>query len=335
MSDGNKYFCFCSSNCKYETMTKEQILAAIAQAAESGMVYDADAAVISKVKESNAGGSLTFWLGTQAQYNAIATKDANCFYIITDSTKDKDIADAVAAANAKAEEAFKLANGKTNIAYAAYTYFGDDELREILEAELKTMADNSVRIIVLEGNSNTFDYYPLRATIFKGSMENGAYRYGTVNFEQFTYDGVQKWQQAFSDYGSGGSTWTWDELRKLSDYVIEQGTSGIWTYRKWASGIAECWGTNSINTAISTAWGTMYTGTTTPLVNYPFTFAAVPVEQVTVHTGRYACWLFGEASDAGGRNTTARTGAYNVARPTVVTEVKPLYFEYYVVGRWK
>ncbi len=26
------------------------------------------------------------------------------------------------------------------------------------------------------------------------------------------------------------------------DYIVEQGTDGIWTYRKWASGIAECWG---------------------------------------------------------------------------------------------
>lgn len=25
------------------------------------------------------------------------------------------------------------------------------------------------------------------------------------------------------------------------DYIVEQGTSGIWTYRKWDSGIAECW----------------------------------------------------------------------------------------------
>lgn len=27
-----------------------------------------------------------------------------------------------------------------------------------------------------------------------------------------------------------------------ADYIVEQGTSGIWTYRKWNSGIAECWG---------------------------------------------------------------------------------------------
>lgn len=25
------------------------------------------------------------------------------------------------------------------------------------------------------------------------------------------------------------------------DYIVEEGTSGIWTYRKWNSGIAECW----------------------------------------------------------------------------------------------
>ena len=28
----------------------------------------------------------------------------------------------------------------------------------------------------------------------------------------------------------------------LYDFVIEQGTSGIWSYRKWYSGLAECWG---------------------------------------------------------------------------------------------
>lgn len=27
----------------------------------------------------------------------------------------------------------------------------------------------------------------------------------------------------------------------VSDYVVSQGTSGIWTFRKWASGVAECW----------------------------------------------------------------------------------------------
>lgn len=36
-----------------------------------------------------------------------------------------------------------------------------------------------------------------------------------------------------------------------ADHVVEQGTSGIWTYRKWASGIAECWGYSSKSLNIS------------------------------------------------------------------------------------
>ncbi len=28
---------------------------------------------------------------------------------------------------------------------------------------------------------------------------------------------------------------------ELVDYIVEQGVEGIWTYRKWASGIGECW----------------------------------------------------------------------------------------------
>ena len=86
-----KYYCYCDSNCKYETMTKEQILAAIAQAAAGGLVFDTEAAIISKVKEVNAGGFVTFWVGTQAQYNALPSIDKNCVYIITDNTWKEDI----------------------------------------------------------------------------------------------------------------------------------------------------------------------------------------------------------------------------------------------------
>ena len=38
-------------------------------------------------------------------------------------------------------------------------------------------------------------------------------------------------------------------FKSEKDYVVEQGESGIWAYRKWASGIAECW---HINIQIST-----------------------------------------------------------------------------------
>lgn len=104
-----KFYCLCESNCRYETMTKEQILAAIAQAAQGGLTFDPDAGIITKVKEGNAGGYITFWVGTQAQYNALANKDANCFYLITDSTQTKDIAASIKAAQDAAADAAALA----------------------------------------------------------------------------------------------------------------------------------------------------------------------------------------------------------------------------------
>lgn len=33
----------------------------------------------------------------------------------------------------------------------------------------------------------------------------------------------------------------WGEPELSADVVVAQGKSGVWTYRKWASGIAECW----------------------------------------------------------------------------------------------
>lgn len=43
------------------------------------------------------------------------------------------------------------------------------------------------------------------------------------------------------------------------DYIVDQGTSGIWTYRKWASGVSECWGTQpSTSYAMTKTYGNGY-----------------------------------------------------------------------------
>lgn len=46
----------------------------------------------------------------------------------------------------------------------------------------------------------------------------------------------------------------------VADYVVAQGTSGIWTYRKWNSGIAECWITSTriVSGSQSSIIGTAY-----------------------------------------------------------------------------
>jgi hypothetical protein len=41
----------------------------------------------------------------------------------------------------------------------------------------------------------------------------------------------------------------------LADYVVGTGVDGIWTYRKWASGLYDAWYIGSVNLLAGTAWG--------------------------------------------------------------------------------
>lgn len=109
MNSERKYYCFCEDNCKFETMTKEQILAAIAQAVETGSIGNCDTGFITKVKETNSGNYITIWVGTHAQFNAIETKATNCLYIFTDDTTTADILAAYEAAVQNAEQAANAA----------------------------------------------------------------------------------------------------------------------------------------------------------------------------------------------------------------------------------
>ena len=140
------------------------------------------------------------------------------------------------------------------------------------------------------------------------------------------------WRQNF-----GGSWQGWKTLldsNNTKDYVVAQGTSGIWTYRKWNSGLAECWGVYTMNSAATKAWGTLYySDTLAPRINYPFTFTSRPQESVFLHGSSVAGWIYAEAGGIG-LNTTTQTGQYGFVRPTTIasSEVK---YEYTVVGRWK
>ena len=115
-----KYYCFCDSNCKYETMTKEQILATIAQMIETGTVKDVDTGFVSKIKEKNTGAAVTFWVGTQAQYNQIGTPDVNCLYIITDDPTMKNIEEVIVQAIEGSERAAAAAAEAVETAKKAF-----------------------------------------------------------------------------------------------------------------------------------------------------------------------------------------------------------------------
>lgn len=132
---------------------------------------------------------------------------------------------------------------------------------------------------------------------------------------------------------SGGSS--------SADTIIDQGTTGKWTWRKWASGIAEMWALFDIGELAMTSqtWGALYTASWMGLAAnkaaraYPFAFVANPVASATPTVGSGNIWLATNTeNDIGTRLTHAP--AYQCVRASDAVVNAP-QVSYYVVGRYK
>lgn len=121
----------------------------------------------------------------------------------------------------------------------------------------------------------------------------------------------------------------WEPL--AGDYIVEQGTSGIWTYRKWYSGAAECWGTTEQATAsISVAWGSIYVrDKAIASYEFPFEFEEAPLLQVSPRVISGNFWIYTNTL-----TTAVETGAFGVARGNSNTSV-PVSANFYAKGVWK
>lgn len=126
-----------------------------------------------------------------------------------------------------------------------------------------------------------------------------------------------------------------------ADYIIEQGTrqtgSGNslanWTFRKWNSGMYECWCRKHIQTGVSTAWGNMYVSGALPHTNliWPGAFIDIPVANITIAPNASGAFLIA----GGSTNLTAtNTGGYEIARGISLSSGN-FYINYYGMGRWK
>lgn len=97
-----------------------------------------------------------------------------------------------------------------------------------------------------------------------------------------------------------------------TDYIVEYGSDYMWTYQKWYSGIAKCWGTFKITTEIQSAFNgnALYYNNAIKNIPYPFTFINVPSETVTLQSPGFITWLAGRSS-----NGTTQSAAYSIISP--------------------
>ena len=115
-----------------------------------------------------------------------------------------------------------------------------------------------------------------------------------------------------------------DKNLPSSDYVIEIGTSGIWVYRKWNSGKAECWGQTSFSPSKATTM-------TYKTLTLPFPFYSVypfcsTRSMAQINVFNFGCAPYETNND--GAYTSIRIGLY-------ASNTTERHFNVFVLGSWK
>lgn len=116
------------------------------------------------------------------------------------------------------------------------------------------------------------------------------------------------------------------------DYVISSGIDGIWTYQKWKSGIAKCWGTLSLTTDIQNAFEELelFHDNKMKSIKYPFTFKDIPSEVATLQSPGWVAWLASKS-----KNTKSDSGVYLIISPDKQVTNAVCNISLQVEGFWK
>lgn len=195
---------------------------------------------------------------------------------------------------------------------------------------------NNINMGGLNGQTNelairfsnpTTSTYPHNTYLYGGNPNNvtaiGCYD-GKNNRTVWSYNDTNN---SFS-IGNGSSS-VYFNSSKMVDFVVEQGTSGVWKYRKWNSGFAECWGYHTVSGLnINTAWGSWYSSPAIILPSFPFTFSGT----LDVHVS----WEsdFSAIIDGVGKRESTKAGQVYLYRPVAQTNVNGR-FSIYAYGKWR
>ena len=121
----------------------------------------------------------------------------------------------------------------------------------------------------------------------------------------------------------------------ISDYITAQGETNGFTWRKWASGVAECWKLHTdTGVTIQTAWGSVFESGTYGAIAYPSgLFTAAPCCTITPNgssDGRTTLGL-----EIGTVGTAAKTPQWYYTRATANASEQTINVAIYAIGKWK
>lgn len=234
--------------------------------------------------------------------------------------------------------------GSTTFTNTAVTASGNKGTSSVVIGDNKLSVDNqyNIQITIIDFKKGTSaSTYPLSAAAFTIDFKSGGK--GVAIGKPADTDNLfdVKWATRIRDTLTVNKNATVGGLtignNPVNDYVIAQGRSGIWTYRKWNSGFAECWCTASNKVATDTKWGNVYYYQTLQGgYALPFTFIQTgdfqddPQGFVDIQTpgGNYSFQIANRCT------TTAAPKGY-VMCPVQQTSGIETYFTFYIRGRWK
>lgn len=217
--------------CLYEGMTKEDIYNLIASATGS-VPTGLDDAFITKIKEQNKQTALKFWRGTQAEYNALTTKDTDTYYIITDvsvadfmstnvyDTDNSGVVDNSEKLGGVAPSGYMTLDG-AQTAIGEKTFLNTVNVNGVVGSnttrQAKVLLNDTERMIslyILPGPFSTFAgiYDELKGDFIFGKK----FAKDANTTDKLIVDG-----------------------QTLADYIVEIGTSDSWEYVKYNSGRIE------------------------------------------------------------------------------------------------
>lgn len=234
--------------------------------------------------------------------------------------------------------------GSTTFTNTAVTASGNKGTSSVVIGDNKLSVDNqyNIQITIIDSKKGTSaSTYPLSAAAFTIDFKSGGK--GVAIGKPADTDNLfdVKWATRIRDTLTVNKNATVGGLtignNPVNDYVIAQGRSGIWTYRKWNSGFAECWCTASNKVATNTKWGNVYYYQALQGgYALPFTFIQTgdfqddPQGFVDIQTpgGNYSFQIANRCT------TTAAPKGY-VMCPVQQTSGIETYFTFYIRGRWK
>lgn len=125
--------------------------------------------------------------------------------------------------------------------------------------------------------------------------------------------------------------------KQQGDFVVETGSKDGWEYRKWNSGIAECWRTRVCEYVnCDTAWGSLFEDTK-PFgnVDFPFAFTGKPNLDLCISRTTDSAYFLTTPYGVANSCTATNTGTWYFWRPTATRNIATVYVDIYAIGKWK